>query len=50
MQWYPLRLEQVTEDMVNAYFERLSWDEPDLQLPSPNKLRGLSLSHVMSRM
>ncbi|KAK9198386.1 hypothetical protein WN944_013570 [Citrus x changshan-huyou] len=48
--WYPLRLEQVTEDMVNAYFERLSWDEPDLQLPSPNKLRGLSLSHVMSRL
>lgn len=31
MQGNPPCLEQVTKDMVNAYFERLSLGEPDLK-------------------
>lgn len=33
MQWDPPCLEQVSEDMVDAYFAQLNAYEPDLQLP-----------------
>ncbi|KAH9777213.1 3-hydroxyisobutyryl-CoA hydrolase-like protein 2 mitochondrial [Citrus sinensis] len=42
--WDPPCLEQVTEEMVNAYFERISVDEPELELP--NKLRKASHANV----
>ena len=32
-QWNPPSLEQVTEDMVEHYFSRLTDAEPDLELP-----------------
>lgn len=44
MQWDPPCLEQVTEEMVNAYFDRISVDEPELELP--NKLRKASHANV----
>lgn len=42
--WDPPCLEQVTEEMVNAYFERINFDEPELELP--NKLLKSSYANV----
>lgn len=44
MQWDPPCLEQVTEEMVNAYFERINFDEPELELP--NKLLKSSCANA----
>jgi hypothetical protein len=33
-QWDPLRLEDVTKDMVDSYFAPLGEFEPDLNLPT----------------
>ncbi|CAN0921806.1 3-hydroxyisobutyryl-CoA hydrolase-like protein 1, mitochondrial [Linum grandiflorum] len=35
--WNPPRLDQVTDDMVDRYFTRLSESEPDLELPTQQR-------------